>query len=147
MVQPFLLGAPNASQPDSPHSCHRTASAPPSTKTPSRSTAVMFRRPLVSSQIQFMRNTNEMRSRSFARSLDLRETHRAVRRRPFSSLCHSSQCNVQLGLRQQFAAATRALDSRVTQPIPAHHECAYTLLPAQVWAQLAPTPQPSLWLQ
>jgi hypothetical protein len=40
--------------------------------------------------------------------------------------------------RSAWAAATKALDSRVTRPTlpnPATHEHAYRLLPAQVWAR------------
>jgi hypothetical protein len=111
---------------------------------PSRNTAVSFRR-LFGSDLQFMQKVNEV---SFAQSLDwhrmpLAPSLLAVLLLTLP-LANAQPSSVFARSPSAFAAATKALDSRVTQLNPAHHERAYQLLPAQVWAQFFTTPQPSL---
>jgi hypothetical protein len=103
----------------------------------SRTTAVLFRRPLLGNRMQFMCKSK----RNAVKSSDLRNAMRIDM--PAVSLASPFdpvQDRYSARPLPAFAAATTVLDPRATEPFPANHEHAYALFPAQVWAHLSSFP-------
>jgi hypothetical protein len=127
----------------SPHNCNGRHSAPPLNKQTCAEHGGRIRRLLLSRKMRLViRNVCALRRWSSVRSFDLRVIS-SPDRCPRLTM-HSSARRSPDGI-EHLLHATRALDSRVTQPNPANHAYACQLLPAQIWAQTSATRQPSLW--